>query len=98
MNSPEREEVSRQLAKKFFWTLIENDTGNFYEDATGEYVDTSLADALISREMRVRELEQALRLIHDTFDKDLAAGYMTKDKTFARDIARLALNPKGEKG
>jgi hypothetical protein len=36
-------------------------------------------------------VRSALQLIHDTFAKDIAQGYVTKDKQFAVDVARQAL-------
>lgn len=94
MNSPEREEVSRQLAKEFVYAI--DDEGDWYRCPLSESrrgcVPKGIRDALISREMRIRELEATLASIVECQVEDLdGCGACV-------DAARLALNSKGEKG
>lgn len=86
MNSPEREEVSRQLAKEFVYAI--DDEGDWYRCPLSESrrvcVPKGIRDALISREMRVRELEAVIRELRINNSK------------LGLKICDLALNSKGD--
>lgn len=56
-------------------------------------IECDLAEEL---QRRLAEVEKALGTIHDRFARDIEQGYVTKDKTYAVEIARNALN--GETG
>lgn len=65
MNSPEREEVAKQLAEEFGfeawpdsrWSRMVKDIGHYLGEKR-EWLPNDVRDALISGEMQVRMLEQ----------------------------------------
>lgn len=51
-------------------------------------VEREALDRIESLERQLKEAQDALRTIHDTFKRDMDQDYKTKDKQFAADIAR----------
>ena len=45
------------------------------------------------QEQRIRELENAIKLVIDTFARDEEQGYRSRDKRFAIEILGKALGP-----
>lgn len=96
MNSPERKEVSRQLAEELEYVILRD--GSWLRTKSATFAPDHLRDALISREMRVRELKAVLRFFEDEAISSHPAEFVNSwtAKAFSEKV-RLALNSKGEK-
>lgn len=98
-----REEVAKELARELGAQVVSNVWRVPVDLTTHEYqhVPCAVRDALISREMRVRDFEQTLRAIENRLENIDARRLSQADEdriTGALHMARLALNSKGEKG
>lgn len=88
-DSPEREQISRELAKELGCEIgVTNAWKMILQPGMWVIVPEKLRDALISREVRVRELEAALA--------EISRGNRHVWELVA--MARIALHTKEEKG
>lgn len=106
-DSPNREQIARELAEELGYEISFNGLWSKSEDGElDEEVHDDIRDALISREVKIRELEAALAEVANTIGGPVtnyaSAGVQLKEYDEKIDKAvstiRLALHTKEEKG